>query len=222
MADINANSIKDVKSFNNVSVVAVAVTGAAIPLQPQIPGQPAFAPVATPPASPGEPSTPAAAAPAASPGGTPIPKDYDDESLVFAAIMEKAGLYSLQVCVHTSPFNLYASQCGAPCAKSDPALVYMPLSVHSCESRMARVLHHCSMGSDALPRHNIFIYCVLKVLVWSRVLILYCSGESSTEAGGLVEGDTAPAVYRSLLQLHASVFTQRLKPMLIPVPSHCR
>lgn len=102
MADINANSIKDVKSFNNVSVVAVAVTGAAIPLQPQIPGQPAFAPVATPPASPGDPAppSPAAPAPAASPGGTPIPKDYDDESLVFAAIMEKAGLYSLQVRMH--------------------------------------------------------------------------------------------------------------------------
>lgn len=93
MADINANTIKDIKSFNNVSVVAVAVTGAAVPLQPQIPGHTSF-PVATPPASPGEmPGSPTAAVAAPAPAA----KDYEDESLVFAAIMEKAGLYSLQV-----------------------------------------------------------------------------------------------------------------------------
>lgn len=95
MADINANLINDVKSFHNVSVVAVAVTGAAIPLQPQIPGQPAF-PVPTPPASPGEPPSPVGGEAAPTPVAT-VPKDYDDESLVFAANMEKAGLYSLQV-----------------------------------------------------------------------------------------------------------------------------
>jgi hypothetical protein len=91
MADINANSIRDVKSFNNVSVVAVAVTGAAVPLQPQFPSSSGFNPVATPPASPGEPADGVSVSPSM------IPKEYDDESLVFAAIMEKAGLYSLQV-----------------------------------------------------------------------------------------------------------------------------
>jgi hypothetical protein len=105
MADISGNVITDPKTFNSVHVVAVAVQGAAVPLQPQV--------------------------------------DRPEGALVFSAVMEKAGLYSLQVPHLQSPppsplFRACACCCDTctpycatpPCIASAPSLCLQLWSLH--------------------------------------------------------------------------------------------
>lgn len=131
LADVYGNNIKDPASAGQVSVIAVAVAGTAVPLL--LKTRDASAPDST--SSTEAPRTPASGGP-----------------LIFAGKMERTGLYSLQVrsppcactCIHTLHTSVVAQMMLAMCTPTHAADFRCRTHVRahnasvSCKSRSAR------------------------------------------------------------------------------------